>query len=66
MLIDPGATHEFVARGFASNSEHELGKLPEAMVITTPMEDHYVAEHVYRECEVKIRGHRFQIDLIPA
>lgn len=62
MLIDPWATHSFITSGFATSLDKELDRLPEVLVISA---DSYTAEHVYKHCEVKIRGHQFTIYLIP-
>lgn len=65
MLIDPGATHSFIASGFVLDSDGIRAKLPEVMGVFTPMAGFYTVEYVHRQCEMKIRGHRFTIYLMP-
>lgn len=65
MLFDTGATHSFVASGFAQGLDMTLEKLSEVLWVLPPTADPIPIEHVYRNCEVKIRGHHFSADLHP-
>lgn len=66
MLIDPVDTHSFIASGFALGAGRVMDRLPEVLVVSTPMADTYAVEHVYKQCEARICGHIFLVDLMPA
>lgn len=65
VLIAPGATHSFIANRVAPGTDRVPDRLPETLVVTTPMADSYAIEHIYKQCEAQIRGHTFLMDLMP-
>ena len=65
VLIDPRATHSFVARMFTVNIDCELESLFEELFIYTPVGDVLVTNGVYRDCVVEINGVTMTANLIP-
>ena len=51
-LIDPGATHSFIASNFASNLHVEPGLLNEQLRVRTPLGESLAVQTVYRDCIV--------------
>lgn len=64
VLVDTGASHTVVARGFILNSQLQV--LQQVLELHTPAAgDTCDIERVYCDCKVKSRFDRFMIDLYP-
>ena len=64
ILIDPGATHSFIYMGFISNVNVESQPIDRSIVVSLPTGDSRLAESVYMDSRVIIRGQEFLADLI--
>ena len=63
-LIDPGATHSFIASNFASNLHVEPGLLNEQLRVRTTLGESLAIRTVYRDCLVRIDTGVFPVDLM--
>ena len=63
-LIDPRATHSFIASNFASNLPVEPKVLNEKLSVRTPLGESLAVRTVYRDCIVIIDTGEFLVDLI--
>ena len=64
ILIDTGATHSFISMGFISNVNVESQPINCIIVVSLPTGDSRIAENVYLNSRVNIRGQEFLADLI--
>ena len=64
-LIDPGATHSFVARKWEDKLKVQPRKVEKRVVISTPLGETVLIEYVYRGCWVKIGDVEMRVDLLP-
>ena len=64
ILIDPGATHSFISMGFISNVNVESQPIDCSIVVFLPTGDSRLAESVYMDSRVIIRGQEFLADLV--
>ena len=64
ILIDPGATHSFISMGFISNVNVESQPIDYIIVVSLPTGDSRLAESVYIDSRVIIRGQEFLENLI--
>ena len=64
ILINPGATHSFISMGFISNVNVESQPIYCSIVVSLPTGDSRLAESVYMDSRVIIRGKEFLEDLI--
>uniref|UniRef100_UPI001C3D73DE reverse transcriptase family protein n=1 Tax=Picosynechococcus sp. (strain ATCC 27264 / PCC 7002 / PR-6) TaxID=32049 RepID=UPI001C3D73DE len=65
VLIDPGATHSFIAKMFALKINSTLEPLPEELSVYTPVGDVLVASEVYKDCMIEMDGVAMTANLIP-
>ncbi|KAJ4710029.1 Retrotransposon protein, putative, Ty3-gypsy subclass [Melia azedarach] len=65
ILIDPGSTHSFISRTFATHADRELRPLDYGLVVATPLGDSLLAESVYRDCIIRVGSCDMKVDLIP-
>ena len=63
ILIDPGATHSFVANSFFTHLGREFKRLDIPMVVSTPIGETLRIEVVYSDCKVMVQEHELSIDL---
>ena len=56
ILIDHGATHSFISMGFISNVNVESQPIDCNIVVSLPIGDSRLAESVYMDSRVIIRG----------
>ena len=63
-LIDPGATHSFIASNIASSLSVEPGLLNEKLSVQTPLGESLAVRTIYRDCIVKIDTGEIPVDLI--
>ena len=64
ILIDPGATHSLISTSFISNVNVESQPIDCSIMVSVPTGDSRIAESVYLDSRVIIRGHEFLEDLI--
>ncbi|WCJ39071.1 Transposon Tf2-6 polyprotein [Euphorbia peplus] len=65
ILIDPGATHSFMSHTFSMHIDKQLESLDVGLVVSTPVGNSVLCEHVYRDCNVKIGEHELLANLVP-
>ena len=63
-LIDPGATHSFIASTTASSLPITPGVLGKDLTVSTPLGDCIIVQTVYRDCPLMINKVDFPADLI--
>jgi len=64
-LIDPGATHSFVARKCEDKLKMQPIRVEKGVVIGTPLGKTVLIEYVYKGCRVRIRDVEMRVDLLP-
>ena len=64
ILIDPRATHSFISTGFISNGNVKSQPIDCSTVVSLPIGDSWIAESVYWDSRVIIRGQEFMAYLI--
>ena len=64
-LIEPGATHSFVARKWKDKLKVQPMRVEKGVVIGTPLWKTILIEYVYRGCRVKIGDVEMRVDLLP-
>ena len=64
ILIDPRATHSFISMGFISNVNMVSQPIDYSIVVSLSTGDSWLAESVYMDSRVIIRGQEFLEDLI--
>ncbi|EOY08649.1 Uncharacterized protein TCM_023509 [Theobroma cacao] len=64
VLFDPGSTHSFVSSNFMPKLGKHYEYMDEPLVVTTPLEESYVAEYVFRSCVVPIKDRDTWVDLV--
>ena len=64
ILIDLGAIHSFISKGFISNVNVESQPIDCSIVVSLPTRDSRIAESVYMDNRVIIGGQEFLADLI--
>ena len=63
-LIDPGATHSFIASATASCLHQKPGVIGKDLIFSTPLGEHVVVQTVYRDCALQINMEELLADLI--
>ena len=63
-MIDPGATHSFIASATASRLCQKPGVLGKDLTVSTPLGDCVIVQNVYRDCPLRIDMVDFPADLI--
>ena len=63
MLIDPSATHYFVATIFCMHLDRPCNSLPQPLLVSTLVGDVMLVEEVYKECVLKIGKKELLVDL---
>ena len=56
VLIDPGSTHSYISFMFAQHIEVMINWLDCPLVVAMPAGGSFVADQVYRDCEITIEG----------
>ena len=56
MLFDSGATHSFIFPYFAKKLSKESRKMENPLIISTPLQDSIVVDHMYPACLIEIRN----------
>jgi len=64
-LIDPGATHSFVARKCEDKLKVQHMRVGKGVVIGTPLGETVLIEYVYKGCWVGIYDVEMRVDLLP-
>ena len=64
-LIDPGATHSFIASSFTSCIPGEKSVMNQDLVLDMSVGESMVCTHVYRGCELELGGQKLEVDLVP-
>jgi len=64
-LIDPGATHSFVARKCEDKLKVQPMRVGKGVVIGTPLGETVLIEYVYKGCRVRIGDVEMMVDLLP-
>jgi len=64
-LIDPSATHSFVARKWEDKLKVQPMRVEKGVVIGTPLGETVLIEYVYKGCRVKIGDVEMMVDLLP-
>ena len=65
VLIDPGATHSFIASSFTSCITWEKSVMNQDLVVDMSVGESMVCRHVYRGCELELGGQKLEVDLVP-
>ena len=65
ILIDPGATHSFVATSYIMHLGREPKQLDNPINVSTPMGENRRIDAVYLNCIVKVQGNELLVDLLP-
>ena len=55
-LINPGATHSFIASSFTSCIPGEKIVMNQGLVVDMPVGESVVCRYVYRGCELELGG----------
>ena len=63
-LIDPGATHSFIASNIALSLHVMPGLLNEQLRVRTPLGESLAVGTIYKDCIVRIDTGEFPVDLI--
>ena len=64
ILIDLGATHSFISMGFISKVNVESQPIDCSIVVSLPTGDSRIAESIYLDSRVIIKGQKFLANLI--
>ena len=64
-LIDPGATHSFIARKWEDKLKVQPMRMEKGVVIGTPLGETILIEYVYKGCRVRIGDVEMRVDLLP-
>ncbi|XP_050238154.1 uncharacterized protein LOC126687641 [Mercurialis annua] len=65
VLINPGATHSFIVSSFISCIPRDKSVMNHALAVDFPVGQSVVCQHVYKDCEIHIGDHKFEVDLVP-
>ena len=64
-LIDPGATHSFIASLFTSCVTWKKSVMNQGLVVDMLVGESVVCRHVYQGCELELGGQKLEVDLVP-
>ncbi|GAV92293.1 RVP_2 domain-containing protein [Cephalotus follicularis] len=64
VLIDPGATHSFIASEFARNLHGITSTLPYVLEVSTPAGTCLLSDTIMKDCEIMVAGIQLSADLI--
>jgi hypothetical protein len=64
-LIDLSATHSFVTKKWEYKLNIKPNRVEKGVVISTPLGETVIIEHVYIGCRVEIRDLEMRVDLLP-
>ena len=64
-LIDPGATHSFIASSFTLCITSKKSVINQGLIVDMPVGKSVVCRHVYRGCELELGGQKLEVDLVP-
>ncbi|GAV71570.1 RVP_2 domain-containing protein [Cephalotus follicularis] len=64
VLIDPGATHSFIASEFARNLHGVTSRLSYVLEVSTPAGTCLLSDTVMKDCEIVLAGMELSADLI--
>ena len=65
ILIDPGATHSFIANSYVMHLGREFRRLDIPMIVSTLVGEILRIDVVYPGCMVMVQEHEFPVDLLP-
>ena len=65
VLIDPGATHSFIASSFTSCIPWEKSVMNQGLVVDMPVGESVVCRYVYRGCKLELGGQKLEVNLVP-
>ena len=65
VLIDLGSTHSYISFIFAQHIERMVDWLDSLLVIAMLARGSFIADHVYRDCEITVEGWILATNLIP-
>ena len=65
ILIDMGSTYSYISVDFVQNMNKEVDYLKGSIMVAAPLGGSFVAELVYRDCEVLVEGRILAANLIP-
>ena len=64
-LIDPGSTQSYISVNFSSHIDKDLSQLDSKLIISMPVGNTFVADFVFRNCDIMVEGQNLLTDLIP-
>ncbi|EOY03279.1 Uncharacterized protein TCM_018113 [Theobroma cacao] len=64
VLFDPGATHSFISPCFASRLGKDRVRREEQLVVSTPLNEVFVAEWEYESCVVRVKDKDTLVNLV--
>ena len=65
VLIDPGATHSFVANSYVTHLGRKFKRLDSPIVVSTLVGGTLRIDVVYPDCRVMVQEHELSVDLLP-
>ena len=65
VLIDPGSTHSYISMDFAKHVDKKLSMLDNKLIISMPVGNTFVADFVFRNCDIMVEDQNLPVDLIP-
>ena len=65
ILIDSNSTHSYISVDFVQYINKEADWLDSQMIITTPVGGPFIAEYVYKDCEILVESRVLAANLIP-
>ena len=64
-LIDPGSTQSYVSINFSQHVNRDLSLLDNKLIISMPVGSTFIADFVFRDCDIMIENQNLKADLIP-
>lgn len=64
VLFDPRSSHSFVSPHFVLKLDRFCSNMEESLIVTTPLEEIFMAECVYKSCVARIRDKDTFVDLV--
>ena len=65
VLIDPGSMHSYISFMFARCIDRMVDWLDSPLIIAMLTEGSFIADHVYRDCDITVEGRILAANLIP-
>ena len=64
-LIDPGSTQSYISINFSQHVDKDLSLLDNKLIISMPVRSTFIADFVFRGCDIMIKNQNLKADLIP-